>query len=311
MTSMEIKNSKNKCFVSAVVYIHNNTQSEIENFFNTVINKIYENFENFEVVLVCDDDSLKDPKSLKKSPSMMISKINLAYYQGLEAAMCAGDDLAVGDFVFEFDSIKVNYDADLVIRVFEKSREGYDVVFAGDSNISLSSKLFYKLFNRNKKKLIKHDTFRIVSRRVLNRVKRMNTNIRYRKYQYVTTGLPYDFIEYKPINDSKIINNSAEKSYRLNSGISYMMMYTKVIEKITLTLCLVFLLLTIAVGVWAIYSLFYDANLVSGWVSLIGVMSFGFFGVFLLIMFLIKYMNIILEINTKKVDYIVENVDKL
>ena len=54
-----------------------------------------------------------------------------------------------------------------------------------------------------------------------------------------------------------------------------------------------------------------DKNLASGWVSLMGVISFGFFGVFLLIMFLTKYMNIILEVNTRRLDYIVESVDKL
>ena len=90
-----------------------------------------------------------------------------------------------------------------------------------------------------------------------------------------------------------------------------MMIYTKVIEKVTLMLSGIFLLVSVGVGIWTIYSLFYDTNLAAGWVSLMGVISFGFFGVFLLIMFLTKYMNIILEVNTRRLDYIVESVDKV
>ena len=35
----------------------------------------------------------------------VVSLINLSYYQGVESAMNAGRDLAVGDFLFEFDVI--------------------------------------------------------------------------------------------------------------------------------------------------------------------------------------------------------------
>ena len=116
---------------------------------------------------------------------------------------------------------------------------------------------------------------------------------------------------YKPVNSNRERKTGRESAYRLNSGISYMMIYTGIIERVTLILSAVFLLVSVGVGIWTIYSLFYDKNLASGWVSLMGVISFGFFGVFLLIMFLTKYMNIILEVNTRRLDYIVESVDKL
>ena len=69
-------------------------------------------FENFELILVCDDDSYNYVAAAKKnvdgygSPAI-VSVIKLAYYQGVEAAICAGDDLAVGDFVYEFDNIRI------------------------------------------------------------------------------------------------------------------------------------------------------------------------------------------------------------
>lgn len=312
----EMKFKGQKCFVSAVAYIHNNTQAEIEYFFSNVVKKINASFEDFELILVCDDESYNYVSEAKQSAEgygspAIVSVIKLAYYQGVEAAICAGDDLAVGDFVYEFDNITVNYDLELIMDVFNKAREGNDIVFAGDNTMQLSSRLFYRLINRNKAKAVRHDTFRIVSRRALNRVKKMNRGIQYRKYLYVTSGLPFDYIMYKPVNNIREKSTRSESSYRLNSGISYMMIYTKVIEKLTIILSAIFLFVSIGVGIWAVYSLFYDTNLVPGWVSLMGVISFGFFGVFLLIMFLTKYMNIILEVNTRRLDYIVESVDKL
>lgn len=311
-----VKSTGQKCFVSAVAYIHNNTKEELEYFFSNVVRNINDNFDNFELILVCDDESYNYIAEAKgavekyASPSI-VSVIKLAYYQGLEAAMCAGDDLAVGDFVYEFDDISVNYDLKLIRAVFDRAREGYDIVFAGDNAMRLSSRIFYQLINIRKAKTVRHDTFRIVSRRALNRVKKMNRGIQYRKYLYVTSGLPFDYIMYEAVNGHKIKKTHKEDSYRLSSGISYMMIYTKVIERITLILSAVFLLVSVGVGIWTIYSLFYDTNLAAGWVSLMGVISFGFFGVFLLIMFLTKYMNLILEVNTRGLDYVVESVDKI
>lgn len=314
---MEMTKTKGqKCFVSAVAYIHNNTEEELRCFFSNVVRDINDNFDNFELILVCDDDSYgyitEAKQEIEKyaSPSI-VSVIKLAYYQGLEAAICAGDDLAVGDFVYEFDDISINYDLKLVKKVFDRAREGYDIVFAGDKSMRLSSRVFYSLINIRKAKTVKHDTFRIVSRRALNRVKKMNRGIQYRKYLYVISGLPFDYIKYKAVNDIRLKNTRRENSYRLSAGINYMMIYTKVIERITLMLSALFLLVSVGVGIWTIYSLFYDTNLVSGWVSLMGVISFGFFGVFLLIMFLTKYMNLILEVNTRGLDYVVESVEKL
>ena len=69
------------------------------------------------------------------------------------------------------------------------------------------------------------------------------------------------------------------------------------------------LLVTIGTGLWALYSYFVQ-DAVAGWVSLMGVISFGFFGVFLLISVIIKYMSLILDMNYKKTAYVVESINK-
>ena len=46
----------------------------------------------------------------------------------LESAMNAGRDIAIGDFVFEFDDVFVDYEPELIMRVYEKLLEGNDIV---------------------------------------------------------------------------------------------------------------------------------------------------------------------------------------
>ena len=127
MNDVNIKGRK--CFISAVAYVHNNTKSELEYFFSNVVRRINAGFENFELILVCDDDCYDYVKEVKQgltecgSPDI-ISVIKLAYYQGVEAAICAGDDLAVGDFVYEFDSIAVNYDVNLIMMFLIRRVKG-------------------------------------------------------------------------------------------------------------------------------------------------------------------------------------------
>ncbi len=313
---MKMQVEKNKCFVSTVVYIHNRNLSEVEVFCDKVVRMLSDNFENNEVIFVCDGHSEVDGESIngvlkKLGMNIMAETVQMAYYQGVEAAMCAGDDLAIGDFVFEFDTIDVDYEPELVLSVFNHAREGYDIVSAGDDSMTLASRIFYKMINHKNAYQVRHESFRVVSRRAINRVKIQNNTIPYRKVLYAACGLPTDYIKYEPVKSIKRKKkNRKETSYRLNSGISYMMIFTNVIDKITLALSMLFLFTSIGTGIWALYSYLVEDDVVGGWVSLMGVMSFGFFGLFLLISLIVKYMSLILDVNYKKSSYVVESVNK-
>lgn len=307
---------KNKCFVSTVIYVHNRSIVDIENFCDKIVRRLNDNFENNEVIFVCDGHGVADSNTIndilkRLDLNIMAETVQMAYYQGIEAAMCAGDDLSIGDFVFEFDSMDVDYDPELVINVFERAREGFDIVSAGDDSMAFASRMFYKLINHRSAYEVRHESFRVVSRRALNRIKILNNTIPYRKILYAASGLPSDYIKYKPVLGSKKVRkNRKEASYRLNSGINFMMIFTKVVEKLTIALSTLFLLVSIGTGGWAIYSYLVEDNVVGGWVSLMGVLSFGFFGIFLLITVLVKYMSLILDVNYKKTAYVVESVNK-
>lgn len=307
---------KNKCFVSTVIYVHNRRKEEVINFCDKVIRKMSDYFENNEVIFVCDgpgevnSDEINDIlKSLKLN--IMAETVQMAYYQGIEAAMCAGDDLAIGDFIFEFDTLEVDYDEGLPIDVFNRARQGYDIVSAGDDTMQLASRVFYKLINHRSSYEVRHESFRVVSRRALNRIKILNNTIPYRKVLYAGSGLPTDYVKYEPVKRIKRSRrNRKENAYRLNSGINYMMIFTKLVEKLTIFLSSLFLIVSIGTGIWALYSFFIEDNVVAGWVSLMGVISFGFFGIFLLLTIIVKYMSLVLDVNYKKAAYVVESVNK-
>lgn len=307
---------KNKCFVSTVLYINDRSKEEVSTFCDKVIRKLTESFENNEVIFVCDGQSKVGEKDITEilktlQLNVLAETVKMAYYQGIEASMCAGDDLAIGDFVFEFDTIDVDYDPSLVLEVFERARNGYDIVSAGDDSMSLGSRIFYRLMNHRSSFEVRHESFRVVSRRALNRIKILNNTIPYRKVSYAACGLPTDYVHYEPIKGvRKHKPNRHENEYRMNAGIDYTMIYTKMVEKLTFALSTIFLLVSIATGVWAIYSYLVEDNVVGGWVSLMGVISFGFFGIFLLISVMIKYMSLLLEANYKKEAYVVESANK-
>ena len=104
--------NKEKNFMSAVIYVHN-AEARIEAFLRTVMKVMEENFEHSEIICVNDDsndDSVEVIKKVsKEAVHTSVSVLNMSYFHGLEVAMNAGVDLAIGDFVLEFDSTVLDF----------------------------------------------------------------------------------------------------------------------------------------------------------------------------------------------------------
>ena len=176
-----------KKFVSLVIYLHNSAEY-LRKFMDTVIPVFENNFEQFEIVCVndaCTDHTIELLKEYveEKHLTAMVNVVHMSFFQGLESAMNAGRDISIGDFVYEFDDIFVDYEPNLIIDVYQKLLEGNDVVSASSKGkLRLTSRLFYALYNRTSrgKGKIGPETFRIVSRRAINRIKSMVQYIPYR-----------------------------------------------------------------------------------------------------------------------------------
>ena len=118
---------KESNFVSAVVYLRQCRESVVP-FLTRLHATLRENFKKFE--LICVDDASDDGSGQAVRDfaagvdGAMVSLLRMSYPQGVEASMNAGVDLAIGDFVFEFDSTALDYPAQLVMEVYRTALTG-------------------------------------------------------------------------------------------------------------------------------------------------------------------------------------------
>ena len=306
--------NKEKNFISAIVYIHN-VENTIESFLQGLMKVLHNNFEKYEVICVNDGSDDKSVEVIKKVIKNrfdgVVTVINMSYYQGIELSMNAGTDLAIGDFVFEFDTVNVDYNFDLLMDVYRKCLEGYDIVSASPMASSrFMSKMFYAIFNKSSKLMYKLQTesFRILSRRAINRVHAMNKSIPYRKAVYANCGLNLTSIKYACNSISKV--NRKQLDSNKNTAINSIILFTNLAYKMSLFLATLMILFTVGIAVYTL--LFYlKDNPVEGWTTTMLFLSMAFFGVFSIFAIIIKYLSLILEMIFKRQKYLVESIEKI
>ena len=310
--------NREKNFVSCVLYLHNEGET-VKNFLSEICRVMQENFEKYEIICVndgCVDDTVEQVKAYltETAHKPVVSLVNLSYYQGVESAMNAGSDLAVGDFLFEFEKCQPEFDADLIIQVYRRALEGYDVVAAAPKHgVSFSSKLFYAVYNwgsKSKGKL-RQELFRVVSRRAINRVNQMNTFIPYRKAMYMNCGLKTDTIVFDNKKVSRRGHNQEERGARSTLTVDSLIIFTDVLEKISMTVSAVLLAALLVMFGYLIYSTFSAVRPVEGWLSTMMLMSFGFFMMSVLLTLILKYLSVLLNMSFRKQRYVIEGVEKL
>lgn len=309
-------NNKENNFISAVIYVNNNEET-IYNLLNKINEYLSTNFKKYEIICVNDasfDNSVKIIKDFSKQMGdQKLSIINMSYYHGIELSMEAGVDLSIGDFVYEFDNIYDDFDTNTIKLVYDKCLKGYDIVSASsDSNKKLTSDIFYNIFNKNAnlEYNLQTETFRILSRRAINRVKSINNNITYRKAVYANCGLKMANIKYRANKlERRNISKLAHKN-RKKTAINSIILFTNVGYKISMIMSLLMLLTTILTTIYTI-TIYFSKNPIQGWTTTMLFLSFGFFGMFSLITIAIKYLDILLELNYKKQNYLIEGIEKV
>ncbi len=305
-------------FVSVVAYMCNAEQN-VDNFIEKVMGECTNLFEKCELVIVNDasvDDSLSKVRSLfeRKPASYMVSIVKLATRQGLETAMNAGRDLAIGDFVYEFDDMLVDYDTSVIGDAFEECLKGNDVVsVSSDTKTKFSSRLFYHVYNRfsGSQHPIGNETFRLISRRAVNRVKAMGVYIPYRKAVYMNSGLKVSGIRYESVNGNGTRNEHSVKKRRAGLAIDSFIYFTNFMEKVSFGISVAFFIIALLVVIYVVQSFFMDEHLESGWVSVMGFLSIGFLGIFSLLTIVLKYLSVIVNLIFKQQRYLVEDVEKI
>lgn len=312
------KDKKEKKFISLVVYLHN-VEDYIKYFLKSVIPVCERSFEQFEIVCVddgCEDNTMEILRSYlaENQIGAMVSVIHMSFFHGLEGAMNAGRDIAIGDFVYEFDDVFVDYQPEMLLTVYEKLLEGNDIVAASSKGkMRLTSRLFYSLYNatsRSKGK-IGPETFRIVSRRAINRIKSMGQYIPYRKAVYMNCGLKTATIHYDSSDKSARIKNKTVVSERTGLALDSFIYFTNVLERVSAVVCGLFLLVTVGMGIYIISDFFNANKPVEGWLSTMGFLALGFFGVFALLTIILKYLSVLLNLIFREQRYLIADVEKI
>lgn len=305
-------NMKEKNFISAVVYV-NNDEDNILKFLEKLKDILCENFEKYEIICVNDCSSDRSLDEIRKFSGSVISVVNMSRYHSLESSMKAGIDLAIGDFVYEFDSIFMDYNTSLIMDVYKQSLKGFDIVSAGpkDSKSSLS-RAFYKLLSKNSGNLynLQTENFRIISRRGINRVYSLSKSVPYRKALYASCGLNRYFFRYNPIIKNNHNYSKLHKSEKYNLATDSLILFTNVAYKMSLFMTSVFLISILLVVGYAI-AVFFSQSPIEGWTTLMLFLSFSFFGIFAFFAVVIKYLSILINLVFKKEEYLIKSVEKI
>ena len=106
-------NTKEKNFISAVIYLHDDGDRAVA-FCSAVASELDAHFAQYELVVVddaCTDDTVARLREWGREQAAPLTILHMSLFHGLEDAMNAGLDAAIGDYVYEFDSTELCYPA--------------------------------------------------------------------------------------------------------------------------------------------------------------------------------------------------------
>lgn len=308
--------NKEKIFASAVIYVHN-AEKWIEEFLKIIIDVMENNFENSEIICVNDsseDDSLAlIKKAGGAAVSANVSVVNMSSFHGLELAMNAGRDMAIGDCVFEFDNTCPDFDRSVVMRIYRHMLEGYDIVSASaNRNERVSSKLFYRVFDKysNGSHKMVTESFRVLSRRVINRIDAMNKAVPYRKALYADCGLKMDNLKYEVAGNAEVAIDRKEKRFRKRLAADSLILFTEMGYSFAKTMTLFMMVMSVFMILYSVI-IYAMAHPVEGWTTTILFLSVAFFGLFGILTIIIKYLQVLVDLVFKRQHYSFESIEKL
>lgn len=300
-------NTKEKNFVSAVIYLHNDGDRAVT-FCRTVAARLAEHFAQYELIVVddaCTDQAVEALRAWGKEQAAPLTILHMSLYHGLENAMNAGLDAAIGDYVYEFDSTRMTYPADLVWEAYTTALQGNDIVSVCPRTTRRGSELFYAVFNAYSRSpyRLHTDAFRLVTRRAINRVHASSAHLPYRKAAYAACGLKMADLFFEGSITEK-------RAGRFNLAIDSLALYTDAGFKVSMGITLCMLGLALAELLYTLL-IFFTGHPVAGWTTTMFVITVGFAGLFAVLTIVVKYLSLLLDLTFKQQKYLVESIEKL
>ena len=299
--------NKEKNFISAVVYLHNDGVRAVK-FFKMLTEQLDAHFEQYELIAVddaCTDDTVSLLRDWAKDLTRPLTFLHMSLFQRLETCMNAGLDASIGDYVYEFDTTDTPYPADMIFAAYQTALTGSDIVSVCPNRTNGSSRLFYGVFNANSHSAyrLRTDAFRLVSRRAINRVHASSEHLPYRKAAYAASGLKMTDLTF----EGRIIDKGTG---RFSLAADSLTLYTDAGFKFSAGITLIMMVLALAELVYTLV-IFATGHPVEGWTTMMFVLTLGFAGVFAVLAIIVKYLSLLVDLIFKKQKYLIESVEKI
>lgn len=274
---------REQTFVSLVLYAHND-EDDIAAAMQAVDAFACQTFQNYEIVIVNDCSTDGTQQIVRDTVKNLLGQtfvINLARKHGIELAMMAGLNKAMGDYVYEIETVSFDFSLDILRNMYVESKRGFDIVCASPGTTSLYSKLFYKVINKYSylELSLYSETVRLVSRRALNAMLNLKEKVRYRKALYAYTGYSKSKIDYVgiPTDGSKRRKLNREN---ISMALDVIVSFSNVGLKMSHLIASAFFIFSIGMAIYALYNYIFNRDVVEGWTTLMILISMGFAGMF-------------------------------
>ncbi|HLU85201.1 MAG TPA: glycosyltransferase family 2 protein [Vicingaceae bacterium] len=269
--------TKNKADISVIIPIYNE-QDIIQELYNRLQKTVSQISENYELIFVNDgskDNSLLELLKLAEQDSRVFY-INFSRNFGHQIAVTAGLDASQGKAVVIIDG-DLQDPPELITDMFEKYKEGYDVVYAkrkdrkGESIFKkLTAKLFYRVLKQITSIDIPLDTgdFRLIDQKVVHYLNQMSEQNKFLRGQIAWLGFKQTQVLFD--RDKR---KYGKTGYTLNKMIHFAMdgitaFSDKPLQLVT-KLGFVISFISFVIILYAIYSHYVLHQTITGWTSLI------------------------------------------
>lgn len=294
------------CQLSIVVPVYNEADM-IDAFHRKVTEVMAAMSLSHEIVFVDDgssDETVAKIEALAQHDPH-VSGVKFSRNFGKDMALFAGLSQANGDYMLMIDG-DLQHPPDLIPDLWRHAQTA-DIVYTvrtEDRDVGLfkkySSKLFYRLFSYLADATLEQGTtdFKIISRKVRDAITSMDERDLFLRGMFSWIGFTSTRVEFMPI--ARPQGNSKYNLRRLlNLSISGITSFSTVPIRLSLLLCAFSLCVAFLYSVYALYSKYVLLQAVSGWTSLLILMSLFCSGIYVMLGIIGEYIAKI-HIETKK-----------
>lgn len=296
---------KYKTYLSVVIYVRNEAQS-VATCLNELGSFLSEHFEMYEIIVMDDaseDDTLEQARRCALAGNHAVSVMELSRRHGVEAAMQAGLERAVGDWVFELESTVLDFDLELLTLMYTQGSRGFEIVTASGDRGPARSRLFYAVVNRyaDLDQPLRTVRVRLTSRRSLNAMLAMKEKVRYRKALYAFVGARQHHVVYpaKPERQGRAPRRRMDRE-TTSLAFDVLLSFSGFGLRLAHRLSFAFGLLSILAIAYAVFIYLFKENVVQGWTTVTVLTSGGFAGLFLVLGIIGEYLaRILIEVRAR------------